>query len=66
MLLIEFPKVNTRFAKYVDEFCKERDIPSAKYYLDEIFLTFMKMGEEDFSNCRMAIDENQKDACRLF
>ena len=66
MLLIEFLKVNTRFAQYIDEFCKERDIPSAKYYLDEIFLTFMKMGEEDFSNCRMAIDENQKDACRFY
>ena len=66
MLLIEFPKANTRFAKYVDEFCKERDIPSAKYYLDEIFLTFMKMGEEDFSNCRMFIGKNQKEACHFY
>ena len=38
----------------------------SNYYLDEIFLTFMKMGEEDFSNCRMAIDENQKDTCRFY
>ena len=66
MLLIEFPRFNTRFAQYVDEFCKERDIPSAKYYLDEIFLTFLEMGKEDFSNCRMAIGENQKDACRFY
>lgn len=65
MLLIEFPKHNVQFAQYVDEFCKERDIPSAKYYLDEIFLTFLEMGKEDFSNCRMAIDENQK-AARSF
>ena len=66
MLLIEFPKHNTQFAQYVDEFCKERNIPSAKYYLDEIFLTFLEMGKEDFSNCRMAINENQKDACRFY
>lgn len=66
MLLIEFPKFNTRVAQYVDEFCKERDIPSAKYYLDEIFLTFLEMGKEDFSNCRMAIGENQKDASRFY
>ena len=66
MLLIEFPKHNTQFAQYVDEFCKERNIPSAKYYLDEIFLTFLEMGKEDFSNCRMAINENQKDVCRFY
>ena len=66
MLLMEFPKFNTRFAQYVDEFCKERDIPSAKYYLDEIFLTFLEMGKEDFSNCRMAIGKNQKDAGRFY
>ena len=66
MLLIEFPKYNTQFAQYVTEFCKERNIPSAKYYLDEIFLTFLEMGKEDFSNCRMAIGENQKDACRFY
>ena len=66
MLLIEFPKHNTQFAQYVDEFCKERNIPSAKYYFDEIFLTFLEMGKEDFSNCRMAIGENQKDACRFY
>ena len=66
MLLMEFPKYNTQFAQYVTEFCKERNIPSAKYYLDEIFLTFLEMGKEDFSNCRMAIGENQKDACRFY
>jgi len=66
MLLIEFPKYNTQFAQYVTEFCKERNIPSAKYYLDEIFLTFLEMGKEVFSNCRMAIGENQKDACRFY
>jgi len=66
MLLIEFPKHNTKFAQYVDEFCKERGIPNAKYYLDEIFLTFLEMGKEDFSNCRMAIGENQKDACHFY
>ena len=66
MLLIEFPKVNTRFAQYVDEFCKERDIPNAKYYLDKIFLTFLEMRKEDFSNCRMAIGENQKDISRFY
>ena len=66
MLLIEFPKHNTQFAQYVDEFCKERGMPSAKYYLDEIFLTFLEMGKEDFSNCRMVIGDNQKDACRFY
>ena len=66
MLLIEFPKVNTRFAQYVDEFCKERDIPNAKYYLDKIFLTFLEMRKKDFSNCRMAIGENQKDISRFY
>jgi len=65
-LLIEFPKFNTRFAQYVDEFCKERDISSAKYYLDKIFLTFLEMRKEDFSNCRMAIGENQKDISRFY
>ena len=43
MLLIEFSNVKTRFAQYVDEFCKERDIPNAKCYLDKIFLTFLEM-----------------------
>lgn len=66
MLLIEFPKVNNRFAQYVDEFCKERDIPNAKYYLDKIFLTFLEMRKKDFSNCRMAIGENQKDISRFY
>lgn len=66
MLLIEFPKHNAQFAQYVGEFCKEREIPSAKYYLDEIFLTFLEMGKEDFSNCRMVIGENQKDASRFY
>ena len=66
MLLIEFPKFNNRFAQYVDEFCKERDIPSAKYYLDKIFLVFPEMRKEDFSNCRMAIGENQKDISRFY
>lgn len=66
MLLIEFQKVNTRFAQYVDEFCKERDIPNAKYYLDKIFLTFLEMRKKDFSNCRMAIGENQKDISRFY
>ena len=66
MLLIEFPKVNTRFAQYVDEFCKERDIPNAKYYLDKIFLTFLEMRKKNFSNCRMAIGENQKDISRFY
>jgi hypothetical protein len=66
ILLIEFPKVNIRFAQYIDVFCKERDIPSAKYYLYEIFLTFLEMGKEDFSNCRMSIGENQKEVCRFY
>ena len=66
MLLIKFPKVNTLFAQYVDEFCKERDIPNVKYYLDRIFLTFLEMRKEDFSNCRMAIGENQKDISRFY
>ena len=66
MLLIKFPKVNTLFAQYVDEFCKERDIPNVKYYLDKIFLTFLEMRKEDFSNCRMAIGENQKDISRFY
>lgn len=66
MLLIEFPKHNAQFAQYVDEFCKEREIPNAKYYLDEIFLTFLEMGREDISNCRMAIGESQNTACHFF
>lgn len=66
MLLIEFPKHNAQFAQYVDEFCREREIPCAKYYLDEIFLTFLEMGKEDISNCRMIIRENQKVARHFF
>lgn len=66
MLLIEFPKNNALFAQYVDEFCKERGIANAKYYLDEIFLTFLEMGRDDISNCRMAIEESQKAACHFF
>ena len=66
MLLIEFPKHNAQFAKYVDEFCKEKGIPNAKYYLDELFLTFLKMSSTDISNCVMEIADDYKSAIHFF
>ena len=66
MLLIEFPKHNIKFAGYVKEFCKERDLPNAKKYIDEIFLTFLGMTSEDLSNCRMGIYENSPAAIHFF
>lgn len=58
MLMIEFPKNNAIFARYVEEFCKEKGIPNAKKYLDEIFLTFINMGNVDLSNCKIGFSEN--------
>lgn len=66
MLMIEFPKHNKTFARYVEEFCKEKQIACAKKYLDEIFLTFLEMGKEDRSNCRIGFDDNDKLAIRFY
>lgn len=66
MLLIEFPKHNKTFARYVDAFCKEKQIASAKKYLDEIILTFLMMGEEDRSNCRIGFEDSDKAAIHFY
>ena len=66
MLLIEFPKHNETFARYVAAFCKEKQIASAKKYLDEIILTFLMMGEKDRSNCRIGFDDNDKTAIHFY
>ena len=66
MLLIEFPKYNATFAGYVKAFCAEKGIPSTKYYLDEIFLTFLNMGADDLSNCRMAIEDGNATARHFY
>lgn len=57
MLLIEFPKQNTRFAGYINEFCKEKELQNAQYYLNELFLTYLNMLSADLSNCLMEVDE---------
>ena len=66
MLMIEFPKHNETFARYVEEFCKEKKIASAKNYLDEIILTFLMMGEKDRSNCRIGFDDSDKTAIHFY
>ena len=66
MLLIEFPKHNETFARYVEAFCEEKQIVSAKKYLDEIILTFLMMGKNDRSNCRIGFDDNDKAAIHFY
>lgn len=66
MLLIEFPKHNETFARYVAAFCKEKQIASAKKYLDEIILTFLMMGEKDRSNCRIGFEDSDKAAIHFY
>lgn len=66
MLLIEFPKHNETFARYVAAFCKEKQIASAKKYLDEIILTFLMMGENDRSNCRIVFEDSDKAATHFY
>lgn len=66
MLLIEFPKYNAKFSHYVEEFCKEKEIPCIKFYLDEIFLTFLQMTSVDFSNCRMDMGESSEIARKFY
>lgn len=66
MLLIEFPKHNAQFAGYVDEFIKDKGIPNAKYYLDELFLTFLNMSSVDFSNCVMEVAESCQSTIHFF
>ena len=66
MLMVEFPKENTTFAGYVDEFCKEKVLPNAKKYLDEIFLSFLGMTSTNLSNCRLEVDEKDETAIRFF
>ena len=66
MLMIEFPKHNEIFARYVEEFCKEKKIASAKNYLDEIILTFLMMGEKDRSNCRIGFYDSDKTAIHFY
>ena len=66
MLMIEFPKHNETFARYVEEFCKDKKIDSAKNYLDEIILTFLMMGEKDRSNCRIGFDDSDKTAILFY
>lgn len=57
LLLIEFPKCNAKFSGYVKEFCKDKGIEDAKRYLDELFLTFLKLSEPDLSNCLMEVGD---------
>lgn len=45
-LLIEFPKVHVQFATYIDEFCKEKGLPSSKAYLDLLFLVFLELSSD--------------------
>lgn len=66
MLLIEFPKYHKKFASYVDEFCREKEIPNAKEYLDELFLTFLDLSSVDISNCLMEVDEKCQSTCHFF
>lgn len=66
MLLIEFPKHNETFARYVAAFCKEKQIASAKKYLDEIILTFLMMGGNDRSNCRIGFEDSDKAAIHFY
>ena len=66
MLLLEFPKHNETFARYVAAFCKEKQIASAKKYLDEIILTFLMMGENDRSNCRIGFEDSDKAAIHFY
>lgn len=64
-LLVEFPKNSEKFARYVDEFCKEKGISDAKTYLDELFLTFLKISSEDVSNCLIEVDEDSHVICHF-
>ena len=57
MLMIEFPKQNKRFAKYVDEFCIEKGLQNAKNYLNELFITYLNMVSANLSNCLMEVDK---------
>lgn len=66
MLMIEFPKHNASFAYYVKEFCQEKKIANAKKYIDEIFLTFLEMGKEDRSNCRIGFADKDKLAIQFY
>ena len=43
MLMIEFPKKNKQFAKYIYEFCNEKGLQNAKNYLNELFITYLNM-----------------------
>lgn len=66
MLLIEFPNHNETFARYVEAFCEEKQIVSAKNYLEDIILTFLMMGEEDRSNCRIGFEDSDKAAIHFY
>lgn len=55
-LLIKFPKVNTQFATYIDEFCKEKGLPSSKTYIDQLFQIFLELSSEgDISTSLMRV-----------
>ncbi len=66
MLMIEFPKYNLRFARYIDEFCKGKGLPNAQFYLDELFLTFLNLSSVDISNCLMEVDEKYTAVLHFF
>lgn len=56
-LLIEFPKHNTKFAAYLDIFCKERGLPASKAYLDHLFKIFLELSSNgNFSTTLMEVD----------
>lgn len=66
MLLIEFPKRSALFENYLDEFCVGKGLISAKYYLDELFLTFLNLSYPDITTCVMEIDKKCVSTCNYF
>lgn len=64
-LLIEFPKVNERFAGYVKAFCEDLGLKDAKEYLDQLFMmNFDLMGAQQ-GTAVMEIDKGCEQSIRF-
>ena len=64
-LLMEFPKVNEKFAGYVKAFCEEYELESAKEYLDQLFMLIFDIMKAGQGAAVMKIDETSHQAIRF-
>lgn len=57
-LMMEFPKVNKKFERYADVFCKGNELTNPKEYLDHLFMFNFDLMNAKQGACVMEINES--------